>query len=131
METPRTSANMADHDNIITLLANVNSLTEEFRALRDGTKADITTLFTKVNLLENKDIYLETFINQTAKDSNEHFYGLGQKIKSIDEKTQQGVQKTESNHAYYFRLALERVIIPLVIAGTTLILVKTGIIHIN
>ena len=36
--------NSTDHDNIITLLANVKTLTEEVRLMRDNTKDDIKDL---------------------------------------------------------------------------------------
>lgn len=124
---------MNDHDLLLTIKAEfgtkLDTLAAGMSALSDGTKTDITQLFNKVDVLEKKDIALEVELKQIAKESGERFYANAQRIKVLEESDKDGVKKSESNKAYYFRLLLERFLIPLFIFLGTLILFKTGIIN--
>lgn len=126
---------MNDHDLLITIKAEfgtkLDTLASEVSRLSDGTKAEITQLFNKVDVLEKKDISLEVEMKQIAKESGERFYANAQRIKALEDKNTQGVQRTESNKAYIWRKVFETAL-PFIYAlagGIFIWLVKSGIIH--
>lgn len=82
---------------------------------------DTTKILSRV---ESQNSGLITSLQNGIKDTN-------RVVDELKKYKDDGVIKKESNRAYYFRLVLERALIPLVIFIGSLVLVKTGIINIS
>ncbi len=122
--------NMNDHDLLITINANLNNLTKVVQSLQDGTKKDISDLFTKVDLLEKKDLSLENEIKATSLNSLERGTANALRITALETAQTAGVTKTESTKAYLWRKAFEW-IMPFIFLLIGLILAKLGILNLK
>lgn len=81
-DTP-TTTQQSDHDNIITLIANVKTLTDEIRLLRDDTKEDIKDL--KRDKLDKSEFAgyktdIETDRREHREDLDSRLAGLSRKV---------------------------------------------------
>lgn len=122
---------MNDHDLLIKVSTTQELMYREMLGLRDGTKADITSLFTKAELLEKSDIDIKNALQRMSETSLERFNANGVRIGAIEKTNKDGVQRIESNKSFVWRKLFEAALpfFYLLLGGLTVWAVKNGIIH--
>ncbi len=121
---------MNDHDLLIKLSAQMETLTKAVENLQTGTKQDITNLQNKVDVLEKANIELKNaaLVQNTAQI--DRCVSLEARILALENQGKAQNTKSESNKAYIWRKILEYAV-PFIFIVVGLVLAKLGILNLN